>query len=217
MATEYLYYPGCSMDGTGKAYRDSIEAVLPALRIGLAELDDWNCCGATEYMGVSPLRSQALVGRNLALVGHRDRRAGSVRARDRPVHAALALRELRRGRRVGRHDRAHGTAGDRGGSSELGDRLILGVGNWHHLIEARDAEHLRHRRIQLAYDELPAEAHQLLADGLTVPPRQEDGHVERGPPETEAEVVEAARIANAHEFTRHLLHQIATDFELKIG
>ena len=67
MATEYMYYPGCSMDGTGKAYHDSIEAVLPELSIGLAELDDWNCCGATEYMGISPLRAQALVGRNLAL------------------------------------------------------------------------------------------------------------------------------------------------------
>ena len=64
---QYLYYPGCSMDGTGRAYHDSIEAVLPVLDIRLAELDDWNCCGATEYMGISPLRSQALVGRNLAL------------------------------------------------------------------------------------------------------------------------------------------------------
>mgnify|MGYP000491219723 CR=1 FL=1 len=64
---KYMYYPGCSMDGTGKAYHDSIEAVLPTLDIGHAELDDWNCCGATEYMGISPLRSQALVGSNLAL------------------------------------------------------------------------------------------------------------------------------------------------------
>jgi heterodisulfide reductase subunit B len=63
----YLYYPGCSMDGTGRAYHDSIEAVLPALDIALAELDDWNCCGATEVLGLSPLRAQALVGRNLAL------------------------------------------------------------------------------------------------------------------------------------------------------
>jgi heterodisulfide reductase subunit B len=55
------------MDGTGKAYHDSIEAVLPELDIGFSELQDWNCCGATEYMGISPLRSQALVGRNLAL------------------------------------------------------------------------------------------------------------------------------------------------------
>jgi heterodisulfide reductase subunit B len=65
--TRYLYYPGCSMDGTGRAYHDSIEAVLPALDIDLAELDDWNCCGATEYLGLSPLRAHALVGRNLAL------------------------------------------------------------------------------------------------------------------------------------------------------
>jgi heterodisulfide reductase subunit B len=67
MATSYMYYPGCSMDGTGKAYHDSIASVLPLLDIEFAELDDWNCCGATEYMGISPLRSQALVGRNLAL------------------------------------------------------------------------------------------------------------------------------------------------------
>ena len=65
--SDYMYYPGCSMDGTGKAYHDSIESVLPELDIKLAEIDDWNCCGATEYMGISPLRSQALVGRNLAL------------------------------------------------------------------------------------------------------------------------------------------------------
>jgi heterodisulfide reductase subunit B len=55
------------MDGTGRAYADSIAAVLPGLGIDLDELDDWNCCGATEYMGVSPLRAHALVGRNLAL------------------------------------------------------------------------------------------------------------------------------------------------------
>jgi heterodisulfide reductase subunit B2 len=65
--SRYLYYPGCSMDGTGRAYADSIAAVLPGLGIDLAELDDWNCCGATEYLGVSPMRAHALVGRNLAL------------------------------------------------------------------------------------------------------------------------------------------------------
>jgi heterodisulfide reductase subunit B2 len=65
--SRYLYYPGCSMDGTGRAYADSIAAVLPGLGIDLAELDDWNCCGATEYLGVSPLAAHALVGRNLAL------------------------------------------------------------------------------------------------------------------------------------------------------
>ncbi len=65
--TQYMYYPGCSMDGTARAYHDSVEAVLPELDIGLAELDDWNCCGATECPGLSPLRTHALVGRNLAL------------------------------------------------------------------------------------------------------------------------------------------------------
>ena len=67
MATQYMYYPGCSMDGTGKAYHDSIEAVLPELEIGLAELDDWNCCGATAYVAINERRSFVLSARNLAL------------------------------------------------------------------------------------------------------------------------------------------------------
>ena len=29
LMAEYLYYPGCSMDGTAKAYRESLAAVLP--------------------------------------------------------------------------------------------------------------------------------------------------------------------------------------------
>ena len=65
--TGFLYYPGCSMDTSARAYQDSIGAVCRALDVDLHEIDDWNCCGASEYFSISLTRAQALVGRNLAI------------------------------------------------------------------------------------------------------------------------------------------------------
>ncbi len=65
--TDYLYYPGCSMESTARAYRDSLAAVSAPLGIRFAEIDDWNCCGATEYLSVSLTPAYALIARNLAL------------------------------------------------------------------------------------------------------------------------------------------------------
>jgi heterodisulfide reductase subunit B len=42
--------------------------VASVLGIELAELDDWNCCGATEYFSQHELAACAVVARNLALV-----------------------------------------------------------------------------------------------------------------------------------------------------
>jgi heterodisulfide reductase subunit B len=63
----YLYYPGCSLTGSARAYAESLGAMLRVLDVELHEIDDWNCCGATEYLTLSPLRGYALIGRNLAL------------------------------------------------------------------------------------------------------------------------------------------------------
>jgi heterodisulfide reductase subunit B len=63
----YLYYPGCSLHGTGKAYEESLLPVFKALDIELEELEDWNCCGATAYMSIDEVNAIALAGRNLAL------------------------------------------------------------------------------------------------------------------------------------------------------
>lgn len=63
----YLYYPGCSLRSTGRAYEESLLAVMNALDVDLQELDDWNCCGATAYMSIDQLRAFALAARNLAL------------------------------------------------------------------------------------------------------------------------------------------------------
>jgi heterodisulfide reductase subunit B len=65
--TAYDYYPGCSLKGTGKPYEESLLAVFSALQVGLDELEDWNCCGATAYMAVDELQAVALATRNLAL------------------------------------------------------------------------------------------------------------------------------------------------------
>jgi heterodisulfide reductase subunit B2 len=63
----YLYFPGCSLKGTGKAYDESFQAVFQSLAIDYKELEDWNCCGATTYMSISECKAFALSARNLAL------------------------------------------------------------------------------------------------------------------------------------------------------
>ncbi len=65
--SSYVYYPGCALQHRSHAYEVSNQAVAKALGIELVELDDWNCCGATEYFSVKRLPAYALVARNLAL------------------------------------------------------------------------------------------------------------------------------------------------------
>ncbi len=64
---DYRYYPGCSQEVSNKAYDTSARNVSKALGANLVELEDWNCCGATNYMSVRELRSFAVSARNLAL------------------------------------------------------------------------------------------------------------------------------------------------------
>jgi heterodisulfide reductase subunit B len=64
----YAYYPGCSLDASAVAYESSVKLVAERLGIELVEIDDWNCCGATEYWTQEHLTACALVARNLALV-----------------------------------------------------------------------------------------------------------------------------------------------------
>jgi heterodisulfide reductase subunit B len=63
----YAYYPGCSLEKNAAAYDQSLRAVINVLGQEVEELDDWNCCGATEYFSLNPLPAYALVARNLAL------------------------------------------------------------------------------------------------------------------------------------------------------
>jgi heterodisulfide reductase subunit B len=66
---EYLYYPGCSLEGAARQYDESLRAVFQALGLDLRPLEDWNCCGATIYMSVDETTSLAVSARNLALAG----------------------------------------------------------------------------------------------------------------------------------------------------
>ncbi len=64
---KYLLYPGCSMESSAIAYDESLTKVAEVLDLELEEINDWNCCGATEYLGISLTPAYALISRNLAL------------------------------------------------------------------------------------------------------------------------------------------------------
>ncbi len=64
---KYLLYPGCSMDSSAKAYMESLNSIVEPLDLHLEEIEDWNCCGATEYLGINLIPAYSLIARNLAL------------------------------------------------------------------------------------------------------------------------------------------------------
>jgi heterodisulfide reductase subunit B len=64
---KYIYYPGCSLEGTALEYNISTKAAMKALGAELVELEDWTCCGASAAEAVSYLLSLVLAARNLAL------------------------------------------------------------------------------------------------------------------------------------------------------
>lgn len=63
----YLFYPGCSQEGTAQEYRDSTLAVLQVLGAEVEELEDWTCCGASVAPVIGDLLGLVLPARNLAL------------------------------------------------------------------------------------------------------------------------------------------------------
>ena len=64
---KYLYYPGCSLEGTALEYNVSTKVFMHEIGAELIELEDWTCCGATAAESVSRLLSLALPARNLAV------------------------------------------------------------------------------------------------------------------------------------------------------
>ncbi|MBN2293685.1 MAG: CoB--CoM heterodisulfide reductase iron-sulfur subunit B family protein [Pirellulales bacterium] len=65
---KYAYYPGCSLEYNALAYDVSVRKVADLLGFTLEEIDDWNCCGATEYFSQDELTAASVIARNLALV-----------------------------------------------------------------------------------------------------------------------------------------------------
>ena len=64
---EIGYYPGCALHGSSNDYETSVRACLAALGVGLRELDDWICCGATAAHSLNHKLAVALPARNLAI------------------------------------------------------------------------------------------------------------------------------------------------------
>jgi len=69
---KYIYYPGCSLEGTALEYNNSTQAALQAMGAELVELEDWTCCGASAAEATSYLLSMVLAARNLALAERMD-------------------------------------------------------------------------------------------------------------------------------------------------
>jgi len=64
---QVTYYPGCSLHGTARDYAESILGICACLDIQLAEIPDWNCCGATAAHSIDQRASIELAGRTLKL------------------------------------------------------------------------------------------------------------------------------------------------------
>ena len=64
---EYLYYPGCSLEGTSAEYDISTRQLMKTIGAQVTEIEDWNCCGATAAESISHLLSYVLPARTLAL------------------------------------------------------------------------------------------------------------------------------------------------------
>lgn len=63
----YCYYPGCSMEATGKPVEQSIHAIAKPLDMEMIELEDWTCCGSSPFSGVDKLKAVGASARVLAL------------------------------------------------------------------------------------------------------------------------------------------------------
>lgn len=67
------YYPGCSLKTSSKFYERSIKEVFSAYGVGLEELQDWSCCGASAAGTIDEKIAYSLVARNLSLAEKEDR------------------------------------------------------------------------------------------------------------------------------------------------
>ncbi|KAB0671160.1 heterodisulfide reductase subunit B [Oryzomonas sagensis] len=66
-ALNYAYYPGCSLHASAGEYDLSTRELFKKLDIGLTEVPDWFCCGATPAHNVDELLSLSLCAKNLEL------------------------------------------------------------------------------------------------------------------------------------------------------
>ncbi len=63
---KFSYYPGCTVHSTAIEYGRSIDAVLSILGVELAEIEDWNCCGAAAAHSIHRKLGLSLPARNIS-------------------------------------------------------------------------------------------------------------------------------------------------------
>ena len=63
----FTYYPGCASSSFAREHDSSSRATSKLLGIDLAELENWNCCGADSVRSIDRFTSVVLPVRNLAL------------------------------------------------------------------------------------------------------------------------------------------------------
>jgi heterodisulfide reductase subunit B len=130
----YAYYAGCSLHATGREFDLSARAVCGRLGIGLAEIPDWNCCGASSAHSTSHLLAVSLAARNLALAEAQG--AGDIVVPCAACYQRLAVARKELGEDPGlREQVARVTARDYTGRT--GVRSLLEV------LGGLDAEHLK--------------------------------------------------------------------------
>lgn len=64
---DIAYYPGCTLQASAALYDLQTRKVFEALGIGLKEIEDWNCCGATSAGKINDFLAVAMPARNLGI------------------------------------------------------------------------------------------------------------------------------------------------------
>jgi heterodisulfide reductase subunit B2 len=59
------FYPGCSLEGSAREYKESVVSMARAFAISLQEVPDWNCCGASAAHNLNRALSLSLAARVL--------------------------------------------------------------------------------------------------------------------------------------------------------
>jgi heterodisulfide reductase subunit B len=66
MSRKYAFYPGCTLHTTGVEFGVSTDLVCDALGLEMAEIPDWNCCGASSAHSLNAELALSMPARNLA-------------------------------------------------------------------------------------------------------------------------------------------------------
>jgi len=108
---EVSYYPGCSLHGMAAEYDESIRAVCETLDIALAELPDWNCCGASSAHFLDNELAIGLSARNMLIA--------EGEGRDLLIPCAACFQRLKHADKQLRKDAARRSAGPYEGKAAI--------------------------------------------------------------------------------------------------